>query len=372
MSLQDLCNPVSSQNSVRSGILSVSSYEDYDLVSADAFLLGYLEDRNSSNQGASAAAAKIRESLYSLHSVSKPMRIYDLGDCKQGATIAESYANLKSCVAQLMVYGKPIIVFGGTQEAVCSVSESCFQRIKYPAACFVDARIDWESDVNDFSNTAYLGTFCAEHPSARITHVANQEYLSSRDAFSWLRERHFGCLRLGECNASIALAEPLIRDAQLVSFDMGAVRYSDNPAGQNVNGLYSESACQCAWYAGYSPRMNLFCLSEYNPSNDMDSISAQLGAQLVWHVLDGVSQRKNETMDFGDETYQKRYLKHPMFPQDICFYESLVSQTMWVEIPIGTTERKRIIPCCANDYEQFRNGYVPEVWMTEFRRLATL
>ena len=372
MSLQELCVPVSGQSVNNAGIITVSSYEDFDLVTADAFVLGYMEDRNSNNSGASEAAAAIRKALYKLHTVSKSMRIYDLGDCKLGATIAESYVNLKDCVSQLMIYGKPILIFGGTQEAVCTVAELSFQRVGYPAACFVDARIDWESETTDFSNTNYLSRLQLEHPRTRILHVASQEYLSSREAFSWLNEHNFGMLRLGECNSSISLAEPLIRDAQLVSFDMGSVRYSDNPAGQNVNGLYSEFACQCAWYAGYSPRMNLFCLSEYNPSKDMDSISAQLSAQVLWHALDGISQRKNETTDFEDETYQKRYLKHPMFPLDICFYQSLVSQTMWVEIPIGATNKKRIVPCDSADYEQFRNGIVPELWMTEFRRLAML
>ena len=177
-------------------------------------------------------------------------------------------------------------------------------------------------------------------------------------------------MRLGECNANITKAEPLIRDAQLISFDMNVVRYSDSPAGQNVNGLYSEYACQCAWNAGYSPRMNMFILSEFDVKKDVDGISSQLAAQIIWHVFDGISQRKNESCDFFDGTYKIVHLKHSMIPQDITFYTSEVSQTMWVEVPIGINTRKtRFIPCSQVDYEQCALGYVPDIWMTEFRRL---
>lgn len=371
MTLKDLCNPVDSFPTNNLNVRIVSNYEDYDLVSADAFLLGYLEDRNSDNVGASQAAPIIREALYSLHKTSKNLKIYDLGDCKKGVTVAESYANLENCVEQLAIYGKPILVFGGTQESICSLAKASFRRVTFPALCLVDAKIDRENDSEDVHNTNYLNHFALENPDVRIIHIANQEYLSERDAFSWIDENNYFAMRLGECNAKIELTEPLTRDAQLVSFDMNSVRYSDNPAGQNVNGLYSEFACQCAWNVGYSPRMNVFSLTEYNPQKDLNSISAQLCAQIIWHVLDGVSQRKNETCDFvDDDSYVKQYLKHQMFPQDICFFESMVSRAMWVEVPVKNKKCKRIVPCSKLDYEQFRKGFVPDFWMREFMRLS--
>ncbi|MCQ2960295.1 MAG: hypothetical protein MJ198_08940 [Bacteroidales bacterium] len=370
MTLKDLCVPVTSLNTNNLGVQIVSTYEDSELVAADVFLLGYLEDRNSNNVGASRASAQIRKSLCALHETSKSLKIFDLGDCRQGENVSESYKNLEKCVELLSIYGKPIIVFGGTQEAVCSLAQVSLQRSAYPSVCLIDARIDREEELEDFHNQNYLNRLISENKDVRLVHIANQEYLSSRDSFGWMNDNSFYSLRLGECNSNIELSEPLIRDAQLVSFDANSVRFSDNPSSSNVNGLYSEYACQCAWYSGYSPRMNMFFLSEYNPKNDDDVISMQLCAQILWHVLDGISQRKNETGDFSDETYLKRYLKHPMFPQNICFYESMVSQTMWVEIPVGTTNKKRIVPCSLHDYEQFKNGTVPDSWIVEYQRLA--
>ncbi len=372
MGVEAYCEPVSLDSTNNLGVLYTNSYTDASLAAADVFLLGYCEDRNSDNIGASNGASVMREKLYLLHKTSKSLKIVDLGNCKRGETVAKSYANLQSVVDILAPYDKPIIVIGGTQEALCYLAEASFKQVQFPSVCMIDARIDWEKHAEDFSNRNYISHLRAFNPQIRLSQIGTQEYLSSRDAFSWMANNYFPTLRLGECNANIKQAESFIRDAQLVSFDCNAIRYSDNPAGLNVNGLYAESACQCAWNAGYSPRMNVFFLSEYNPQKDTDSISAQLSAEIVWHVLDGISQRKRESGDYSDDSYLKRYLKHAKFPQDICFYESLVSQTFWVEIPMKTTRKKRIIPCTLADYETFRSGVIPDFWMMEFRRLLSL
>ena len=374
MDLSEVLEPVvlNDYDDVHFNVQTVSSYGDSLLVSADAFLIGYSEDRNSNNVGVSAGTNAIRRSLYRLFQTSKPMMIIDVGNCVKGASVDDSYKNLEFCVNQLALYGKPIIVFGGTQEALSPVLKAGIGRVAYPAVCLVDSQIDWAED-DVFTNQTYIQKIVDACPLLRVVFVGIQEYLSSREAYKLIRENNYSYIRLGDCNTLISNLEPLVRDAQIVSLDMNAVRYSDNPAGANVNGLYSEQICQVAWYAGYSPRMNVFHLSEYNPSKDNAEISEKLAGQILWHVLDGISQRKNESCDFSDDDmYLKRYLKHPMFPQDICFYESLIAQTMWVEVPIGSTGRKRIIPCSRKDYESFENGVVPELWMTEFNRLSNM
>jgi arginase family enzyme len=372
MGLEAYCEPVTLDVSNNLGVLSTNSYANTSLKAADVFLLGYSEDRNSDNIGVHNAPSVMREKLYSLHKTSKSLKILDLGNCKNGETVAQSYANLQSAVEILAKYDKPIIVFGGTQEASCYLAEASFKQVQFPSVCMIDARVDWEKNAEDFSNRNYISHLIAYNPQIRISQIGTQEYLSSREAFAWLTEHYFPMLRLGECNADIKQTESFIRDAQLVSFDINAIRYSDNPAGLNVNGFYAESACQCAWNAGYSPRMNIFFLSEFNPQKDTDSISAQLSAEILWHVLDGISQRKRESGDYSDDSYLKRYLKHAKFPQDICFYESLVSQTFWVEVPMKTMQKKRVIPCSLANYETFRNGFIPDFWMMEFQRLLSL
>lgn len=368
--LSELFLPVVSEESHSNLNIRVASvYDDKELSWADVFMFGFGEDRNSDNNGAGQAADVIRRILYSLHDTSLPLHCIDLGNCRQGYSVAESYENLATAMQELSAYDKPVVIYGGTQEAVAYLTKTGFGKIAYPALSLVDAQIDVNVENEDFSNKQYLQRIVAEYPNVRLIHIASQEYLSSRESFSWWKSHNFTCKRLGECSQSDRV-EPLLRDAQVVSFDMNAFRYSDNPAGRNVNGLYSEIACQFAWNSGYSPRMNVFFLSEFNPTKDVDGISAQLAAQIVWHVLDGISQRKHETGDFSDVSYEKFHLRHSMFPKNICFYRSTVSQTLWVEVPIGSTGKNRIIPCSQFDFDQFCSGVIPTDWMVEFQRLS--
>lgn len=371
MELKFLCEPyhLSEDDSNSMDISQISSYEDCDLSLADVFLVGYKEDRNSDNLGCDLAADTIRHNLYALHKTSKPLRIVDLGNCRKGNTIEESYETLQQCLDTLASYKKPIIVFGGTQEAICYMTKASFQDVQFPSIALVDARIDINQNHIDFTNRNYLQKLYEENTKARLIHIANQEYLSSQESFAWLNEHDFPSCRLGECNSEIEKTEPLTRDVQIISMDLNAIRYSDSPAGMNVNGLYAEKSCQIAWNAGFSPRLNTFFLTEFNPQKDTDSISAQLSAEILWHVLDGISQRKKETVDFSDDIYLKRYLKHPHFPQDICFYESTISKMVWVEVPMGATKKYRIIPCSIDDYNTFNKGMIPDIWMMEYNRL---
>lgn len=372
--LSELCESVSALHISRNNhsIISAITYADEELSQAEVFILGYGEDRNSDNQGAGSAAQVIRVSLYSLFETSKPLRVIDLGNALLGETIADSYTNLSSIVEQLQQYDVPVIVFGGTQESCLSMLSSSFGKVAFPAASFVDARIDRGDDDTDFSNRNYLQAVSEKFPKARLIHIGGQEYLCPKETFDWWDRKYFPRKRLGECQDESSRIEPYLRDAQFVSFDMNVVRYSDNPAGLNTTGLYSETLCQYAWNCGYSPRMTVFSLSEFNPVRDVDGISAQLSAQVIWHVLDGISQRKKESGDFSDQSYICRYFKTKMLPQDICFYESTVSKTLWVEVPVGITGKKRIIPCSSFDYEQFIHGSIPDIWIQELHRLSEL
>lgn len=372
--IEKLCIPVDG-STIQTDDLNAtiaSLYDDKELSRADVFLLGYCEDRNSDNIGASKATIAIRSCLYALHKTSQPLNIIDLGDCKNNAQTINSYENLRSCLQELQKYNKPILIFGGTQEVVRYIIAESIGNVAFPAISFVDAQIDTIIDNEDFSNKNYITHIHQEFPQARLIHIANQEYLSNRDSIDWWKKNHYGFLRLGDCNADIKQSESLLRDSQLITIDINAIRYSDNPAGRNVNGLYAEGACQIAWNSGYSPRMNTFFLTEYNPTKDVDGISAQLSAQILWHVLDGISQRKHETGDFFDGSYERKNLKHLNFPSDIRFYRSKNSQTLWVEVPIGTSNKKRIIPCSEKDFEQFCAGSLPTIWLTELQRLAEI
>lgn len=376
MKLHDLLIPFSYQvlynRCKENQCISISTYiENQEIQNVDVFILGYLEDRNSNNIGASIASQKIREQLYQLYSTSHKLNILDLGDCIQGKTVKESYFVLQEVCKILKTYDKPIILIGGTQEASYYIAKEYFKKVQFPTYTYIDSKLDIELKSEDFSNCNYIQKIQQINQNVRIVNIANQECLSHISSFNWFKTNYFPLYRLGDVLNTRIDAEPLIRDAQVVSFDASSIRYSDFMANIDSNpiGLFSEDACQLGWYSGFSPNMKVFHFTEYNPTLDSNNISSKLAAHIVWHVLDGISQRKTNFLDFSAENYKCYYVKNNFLEQDLPFFEDLTTHQLWVEIPLKRKNRKRILPCSKSDYQSFISDDLPENWMIEFNRV---
>ena len=76
---------------------------------------------------------------------------------------------------------------------------------------------------------------------------------------------NFDALRLG-VSKDLKILEPIMRDADIVSVDIGALRFSEAPANKNTspNGFYGEEICTISRYAGISDKVTSFGIYEYN------------------------------------------------------------------------------------------------------------
>ena len=95
--------------------------------------------------------------------------------------------------------------------------------------------------------------------------------------------------------------EPTIRNADVMTFDLSSIRFSDASATStpSPNGLTGDMACQIMYYAGMSDKLEGIGLYEYAASIDTNQMTAALISQMVWYFMEGVSNRKN---DFPDST----------------------------------------------------------------------
>ena len=376
MKLQDLLIPFSYHilynRCKENQCISISPYiYNQEIQNIDVFILGYLEDRNSNNIGATQAAAIIREQLYKLYSTSHKLNILDLGDCILGKTVKESYFVLQEVLKILKSFDKPIVIIGGTQEASYSIAKEYFKKLHFPTFTYIDSKLDIDLKSEDFSNINYIQKIQNINQNVRIVNIANQECLSHISSFNWFKTNYFPLNRLGDVLQTRINTEPLIRDAQIVSFDATSIRNSDFMANVDTNpiGLFSEDACQLGWYSGFSPNMKVFHFSEFNPTMDTNNVSSKLSAHVVWHVLDGISQRKSIFLDFSAENYKCYYVKNNFLEQDLRFFEDFTTHQLWVEIPLKKKNKKRIIPCSKSDYQCFIDDDLPENWMMEFNRV---
>jgi formiminoglutamase len=73
-----------------------------------------------------------------------------------------------------------------------------------------------------------------------------------------MNKLYFDSYRLGQIRDNIQESEPIIRHADMLSFDFSAIKHSDAPANEvpQPNGFYSEEACQMMRYAGMNDKLN--------------------------------------------------------------------------------------------------------------------
>lgn len=376
MELKDLLVPVSCTLQTRNSNSKISfcvtqNLDDIKNCKPHAIVLGYTEYRNSNTEPSIKIADIFREFLSQLYETSQNITIVDVGNCIQGKTIRESYIILQEVLKIIKELHVPILIIGGTHEAVYYIGKETLKKIPYPTISIIDSKIDLELDNEDFSHTNYIQKLHSLSDSIRLISIGYQEYLSSNKTYEWFKTLYYPLFRLGKVRQNLVLTEPLIRDAHIVSFDASAIRNSDMPSHvlPNPNGLYAEEACQLAWYAGYSQNLNVFFMSDCFIQDNSKHISASLVSEIIWHVLDGISQQKVKTVDFSAEKYTRYYVRNTFLDQDITFYENILTQQMWVEIPIKNKRKKRVIPCSVLDYQDFLNNNLSENWLLEFNRL---
>ncbi|MDZ7613550.1 MAG: arginase family protein [Flavobacteriaceae bacterium] len=183
---------------------------------------------------------------------------------------------------------------------------------------------------------------------------------------------NFDAYRLGEVARDITSIEPVMRDADLVSIDIGAIRMSEAPGNANAtpNGLFGDQICAVARYAGISNKNTSFGIYEYNAKFDEKNQTAHLIAQMVWYYMEGYNFRIEENPFTSINEYQKFIV---LIEEDtINFYKSNKSERWWMEIEYFYNKLKKstLIPCTYQDYLTANNQVFPERWVKTFRKLS--
>ena len=90
--------------------------------------------------------------------------------------------------------------------------------------------------------------------------IGLQTHFTDPSVLAHFEEKNFELVRLGKLRNSLDEAEPIIRDADVVSINRAAMKMSEAPAQLDgtPNGLTSEDACQIAHYAGASDKLMSF------------------------------------------------------------------------------------------------------------------
>lgn len=330
-----------------------------DLEEIDIVLVGCNEIRGSWQLFAEQNAPDaIRKQLYALYYWHTDLKLADIGNIVNGASLQDTYAALKTVIAELTDIGKTVIIIGGSHDLTLAQYNSYGSRKKVVEATCIDAMIDLSMESNNRAENFLMEVLTGEPNFIRhYNHIAFQSYFVHPHMLQTMDKLRFDCYRVGNVKENIDEMEPVIRNSELVSFDIAAIANTFAPCNTvSPNGLTGEEACLLMRFAGLSPNVNTIGVYGYVPEKDKDSLTAKQIAQMVWYILDGRSRgRREATLDEKDSFNEY----HMAFAEvDTVFLQSKKTGRWWMQLP-----DKKFIACSYKDYLLASSNEIPERWL---------
>ncbi len=351
-----------------------------DLENIDIALIGINEERAAvNNKGCSMAPDYVRECLYKLYPPNNHEKIADLGNIKKGFNIEDTYFAVSSVIAELFKNNIIPVIIGGSQDLTYANYQAYAKLHQTINIVSVDSSFDIEENENQINSQSYLNKILLQKPNFlfNYTNIGYQTYFVNQDAIQFMKNLFFDVYRLGKVRANLDEAEPMIRNADMLTFDLSSVRQSDAPANGNAspNGFYGEEICQIIRYAGLSDKLTSIGFYELNPSLDKNNQSACLVAQMIWYFIDGFYNRKKELpFEKDKDNYVKYIVPVENNENEIVFLKSKKTNRWWMEIKWPSKlkskhERNYLVPCSYSDYKTACENDVPDRWWQVYQKL---
>jgi arginase family enzyme len=336
------------------------------------------EDRGSlRNSGADTGADSIREELYHLYGGQWPENtLIDMGTIYRGENLRDTQAALQVVCEELLKLHIVPIVFGGSNDLVYACYRAFHVYEQMINVAGIDARFDLGEQQLPLNDENYLSHIVLQKPYMlnNLSNIGYQTYFVAKEEIALMEKMLFDTYRLGAIRP-IKEVEPLLRDADLVYFDLSAIKHSDFPAHQlsGPNGLTGEEACSIARYAGMSDKTSLFNINGYVETLDIQALGSQLVAQMIWYFMEGFYQRKNDYPIGSKSDYLKFTVLIDEGDHELVFYKSPKSGRWWIEINHESIKgsnyrRHTLIPCSEVDYERALQQEIPQRWWNAMNR----
>lgn len=314
---------------------------------------------------------KIRMGLYSLFPGNWHTPLVDLGDIMPGETVDDTYYAVRETLEQLLDKKIIPIILGGSQDLTYAQYRAYDQFNRMVNLVNIDAKFDFGTTDAPLNDQTYLSKMVLDKPY-NLFNYANlgyQTYLNPPDEIHLMEKLYFEAYRLGELTHDFRLAEPVMRDADLVSLDYGSITSSiSNYLTPQPNGFDGREICALARYAGISDKVSSFGL--YNLHNS-EPLTAQslLVSEIIWYFIEGINFRTNEI----NISEGNKYLKYsvPIDNEILTFRKSKQTERWWIEIPTfinNKLKKHTFLPCSYQDYLEACNQEIPERWYKARRK----
>lgn len=336
-----------------------------DLDAADIIIVGASEERGygPGKKGPDAADA-IRREFFSLYYWHKEVKIADVGNLRPGIALTDTYAGLKTILAEMINANKTVIILGGSHDLTYAQYKAYATQKYVIEATVADALIDLKEE-STIPADSFLMEMFTEQPNyiRHYNHLGFQSFFVHPRMLETLDKLRFDCYRLGKVREHMDEMEPVLRNTDMLSLDINIIRNSDAPANTlSPNGLAGDEACVLSRYAGMSARLSSFGIYGYRPEKDRSHLTAKQISQMMWYFMDGVAIRNKEALLQDRE----QFWEFNIVCGDIetVFLKSKKTGRWWMQMP-----GKEFLPCAYNDYLLASNNEIPERWLRHQERM---
>lgn len=342
----------------------------------DIAIIGLRENRGgNTSEGYTQAADEIRKQLFGLKKGAGTFKIIDLGNFRNGPEWGDSILRLKEVMDYLMGQEILPLLIGGTHDLDWGQYLGYESAEKLITVLGIDNTFDFQESKQE--SLAHLGRIFKHDPNYLFNyyHLGHQSYLIHHKQSDLMERMSFEAIRLGVVKENIKDLEPVVRDADMLSFDISALQahYAPGATDSKVYGLTGEEACQICWYAGLNDKLSSAGFYEYDVAKDADDRkTAFVVATMIWYFIEGFYNRVGEK-SFMSNDYLVYEVALGGEPESIKFFKSRRSEKWWMEVPnpeaAGLFNRNRMVACNYADYEVALKGEVPDRWMNFYRKV---
>ncbi len=355
----------------------VDSFPDWD--DSDIVVVSVEQKENlNEKKGDEVFHISIRKKFYNFYlQPGSKLKIVDLGIVEKGAQQKDTLIALQEITAEVQKKGKFLIILGNSQELTFANYQGYKNLEQTVNVTCIDKMIDLEIDEDNLlSKQNFINHLITSKPSFlfNFSILGSQQYYMSSAQLSLFNELYFDCLSLGELQKNIKIAEPYLRNTDILSIDLSCLRASEfNSRGENgPNGFFGNELCQLTKYAGISDKLTSFGI--YNLDNNLSNSDIELVAQLMYFAVDGYSKRKQDYPIGTKKDYTKYAVFHEELNHNLVFYKSPKTERWWLEVPYPPLrdfkfERHNLVPCDYEDYLTAQKGLIPDLWWMTYRKL---
>jgi len=347
--------------------IHTSSFGLPNLESTNVCIVGLDECRNSFFQSATQDLNSIRKEFYKLKFSNWKLSISDLGNLPSGNTVDDTYHALFEICKELLSKKIVLVIIGGSNDLIYPVFKSFDSHNDKVNIVSIDNQFDLYQESELVSGRTYMNKIIIDDSNSLndFTNIGYQRHLCSHDELQLMEKLFFEYISLGEISENNMKAEPIMRNSNIVGFDMKSLSFSasyDQTQG-NPNGIDSRLACILTKYAGQSNKTNFLGLFELSNNK----VSSKLYSEIIWYFLDGIDKRIIES-DFNDSQTFNKYIVQTS-GRDIVFYKSKISEKWWMLIDASKNKSISYLPCLESDYQDALNDNIPIRWLKATKRI---